>query len=229
MAEARQVAQGVYAIEGLKTGRAYLIDDRDGLTLIDTSSRGAGDGILAAIVQIGRRAEDLRTIVATHYHHDHTGNVEQLRERSGAELLVHSTDRSYVEGGTPWMNGRGLLGSMLDRRAPAQYALRVDRELRDGEVLPVAGGLRVVHAPGHTPGHIALYAPERDTLFAGDAFGNWFGLGLPFAPFTHDMDEAKRSIRRLAALEFDVALPGHGSPVLSRASEKLREWVGKWL
>jgi glyoxylase-like metal-dependent hydrolase (beta-lactamase superfamily II) len=96
-------------------------------------------------------------------------------------------------------------------------------------MIDAAGGLQVIHAPGHTPGHIALYAKERSTLFAGDAFFNTLGLNLPVPMSSHDMTQAKASIRRLSQLHFEHALPGHGAPVLSRASEKLGEWSQRWL
>lgn len=225
----QEIARGIYAIDGLKMGRSYLVEGEDGLALIDTSSKSASKGIFAAIESIGRRPEDLRTIVATHYHFDHTGNVSTLVERSGAQLCVHEDDVPYVEGRSPWMPSNGLIGSVLDKFAPEQFSLKVDRVLHDGDVLPLAGGLQVVHAPGHTPGHIALYAKERRTLFAGDALMNAAGLRLPMSVSSHDMEQARRSIHRLAELDFDIALPGHGAPILGRANEKVGEWARRWL
>jgi glyoxylase-like metal-dependent hydrolase (beta-lactamase superfamily II) len=225
----KEIGRGIYAIDGLKMGRSYLIEGHDGLALIDTSSKSASKGILAAIEAVGRRPEDLRTIVATHYHFDHTGNVETLIDRSGAELCVHADDAPYVDGRSPWQPSKGVIGPLLEKFAPAQFTLKVDRELRDGDVLPFAGGLRVVHAPGHTPGHIALYAKEHRTLFTGDALMNIGGLRLPMSTSSHDMEQAKRSVRRLVELDFDIALPGHGAPILGRANEKIAEWARRWL
>jgi glyoxylase-like metal-dependent hydrolase (beta-lactamase superfamily II) len=113
--------------------------------------------------------------------------------------------------------------------SPPPFALSIDRELVDGDVLPAAAGLEVIHAPGHTPGHIALYSRERRVMFSGDAFGNHLGLMLPISISTHDMPQAKRTIARLAQFDFDHALPGHGQPLLSRANEKLAQWSRKWL
>jgi glyoxylase-like metal-dependent hydrolase (beta-lactamase superfamily II) len=228
----REITNGIFAIEGLKMGRSYLVEDVGGLTLIDTSSPSATDGILAAITELGRHAEDLQTIVGTHYHYDHVGNAAALIERTGATLCVHEADVEYVEGRTPWKkSSTPLLGGTMDGMAPDQTSVVVNvaRILRDGDTIDAAGGLRVVHAPGHTPGHIALFAPERSTLFAGDAFFNAFGLNLPIAASSHDMEQAKASIRRLCALDFEHALPGHGAPILSRASEKIAEWSRRWL
>ncbi len=226
----RAITSGIFAIEGLKMGRAYLIEDAAGLTLIDTSSPSASAGILAAIAEIGRPPEDLHTIVGTHYHYDHVGNVAALVERTGAHFCVHEADVEYVEGRTPWRAvTTPVVGSTMTRMAPPQESLKIDRVLRDGDMVEAAGGLEVVHAPGHTPGHIALYARERGALFSGDAFMNVAGLQLPPAASTHDMTQAKASIRRLSELRFEYALPGHGQPVLSRASEKLGEWSRRWL
>jgi glyoxylase-like metal-dependent hydrolase (beta-lactamase superfamily II) len=228
----REITAGIFSIERLKMGRAYLIEDKAGLTLIDTSSPSASDRILAAIVGLGRRPDDLHTIVATHYHYDHIGNVAAIVERTGAAFCVHEADVEYVENRTPWPEvSVPLVGGMLAGMAPDQssLAIKVARVLRDGDMIDAAGGLQVIHAPGHTPGHIALYAKERSTLFAGDAFFNTFGLNLPIAMSSHDMQQAKASIRRLSELTFEHALPGHGAPVLSRASEKVAEWSRCWL
>lgn len=228
----REITSGIYAIEGLKMGRAYLIEDKAGVTLIDTSSPSATDRILRSIADLGHQPDDLHTIVGTHYHYDHVGNAAALVERTGATLCVHEADVEYVEGRTPWMkSSMPLLGGVMDGMTPEQssVAAKVARVLHDGDVIDAAGGLQVVHAPGHTPGHIALYAKERSTLFAGDAFFNTLGLNLPVAAASHDMAQAKSSIQRLSELDFEYALPGHGAPILSRASEKLAEWSRRWI
>jgi glyoxylase-like metal-dependent hydrolase (beta-lactamase superfamily II) len=223
----REVTDGIFAIGGLKVGRSYLIDDGGALALIDTSSPIATARILDAITAIGRRPEDLKTIVATHYHYDHTGNVATLVERTGARFVAHESDAPYIDGRKPW--GTVSVGPFeMTTPESRYYTLALDAELRTGDVLPIAGGLEVLHTPGHTPGSISLYGRARGVLFTGDAIGNYFGLQLmPFA--AHDVEEAKRSVRKLAALEYEIALPGHGHPIVSRASEKIAEWSKRWL
>ncbi|MDP9236005.1 MAG: MBL fold metallo-hydrolase [Chloroflexota bacterium] len=222
------IAPGILVLEGLKTGRSYLVEGEDGIALVDTSSADVSKRIVGAIEEAGHRTEDLRTIVATHYHSDHTGNVAALIEHSGAQLCVHADDAPYVDGRLPWMAARPPF-QILDQFGPKPFSLKVDRVLHDGDVLPFAGGARVLHAPGHTPGHIALYSKERRVLFAGDALMNIAGLRLPLSMSSHDMAAARASVHRLAELEFDIALPGHGAPIIGRASEKIAEWARKWL
>jgi glyoxylase-like metal-dependent hydrolase (beta-lactamase superfamily II) len=223
----REVTDGIFALGGLKMGRSYLIDDGGALALIDTSSPTAAARILDAITAIGRRPEDLKLIVATHYHHDHTGNVAMLVERTGARFVAHEADAPYIDGRKPW--GTVSVGPFeMTTPESRYYTLALDAELRTGDVLPIAGGLEVVHTPGHTPGSISLYGRARSVLFAGDALANNFGLQLlPFS--AHDPEEAKRSVRKLAALDYEIALPGHGSPIVSRASEKIGNWSKRWL
>jgi glyoxylase-like metal-dependent hydrolase (beta-lactamase superfamily II) len=222
------ILPGIYTIPGLKTGRSYLLEDRDGLTLIDTSTHGCATKILTAIEAIGRRPEELHTIVATHYHHDHTGNVALLRERTRARLYVHADDAPYVDGRRPWAEVHGWSSGLAQRFGPKPYQLKIDDELHEGDVIRAMGGLTVVHLPGHTPGNIGLYSREHSVAFTGDALMNVLGLRLPLAVSSHDMDQVKESVRKLARFDFEHALPGHGEPILGRASDKIAELASRW-
>ena len=190
-----QIAHGIHAIDGLKMGRSYIIEGNDGLALIDTSSKGASEGILGAIEAIGHHPEDLRMIVATHYHFDHTGNVETLIDRSGAQLCVHEADAPYVDGRCPWAPSNGLIGPLLDRFSARPFALKVDRILHDGDVLPFAGGLQIIHAPG---AHAGSYRALRE--------------GPPHAVRGRLTDEH----RRTASADVDIE-PRHGAGETVRA------------
>jgi glyoxylase-like metal-dependent hydrolase (beta-lactamase superfamily II) len=103
------------------------------------------------------------------------------------------------------------------RLAPAMRWLRrcpVDTILQDGDELPVLGGLRIVHTPGHTPGHIALHLPERGVVIGGDALQHRSGRVFPPSRIVSaDWPEALRSVRRLAALEFDTLALSHYPPL----------------
>jgi glyoxylase-like metal-dependent hydrolase (beta-lactamase superfamily II) len=81
--------------------------------------------------------------------------------------------------------------------------------------------------PGHTPGQIALFEPQRGILIAADALNNRGDkLGLPPAIATPHMDVAKDSIRKLAALKgVQVVCFGHGVPITQKASERLQTFA----
>lgn len=222
------IVPGVYAIPGLRMGRSYLVADRDGLMLVDSSSAGCSSRILQAIDAIGRRPEELHTIFATHYHHDHTGNVEALQRHTPAALAVHTEDAPYVDGRRQWELMHGALARLPFRPRPKRYALNVARELREGDVIDVAGGLEVIHLPGHTPGNSGLYSKALGIVFTGDALMNTLGLRQPLRVSTHDPEQARASVRKLAQYDFEHALPGHGHPILSRANDKIAEWAKDW-
>jgi glyoxylase-like metal-dependent hydrolase (beta-lactamase superfamily II) len=96
----------------------------------------------------------------------------------------------------------------------------VDERLADGQVLPVLGGLRVVATPGHTPGHISLYAPAVGVLFVGDSLvSERDGLRPSRGANTWDEAQALESVRLQAALGAHVVCPAHG-PVVNNAIGK---------
>ncbi len=177
---------------------------------------------------IGRRPEELHTIVATHYHHDHTGNVGRLRDQTPARLYVHAADAPFVDGRRPWREFHGPFARLARRLSPQPYHLRVDDELQEGDVVRSLGGLAVVHLPGHTPGNIGLWSRPLGVMFTGDALMNVMGLRLPLAASSHDMAQARDSLRKLARFGFEHALLGHGAPVLGRASEKIAALASRW-
>ncbi len=229
-----EIIAGVHTIDGLGVGRAYLYQEADRLTLIDTGLAGSAERIWRAIERIGRRQEDLRQIVITHHHRDHIGSLADVVERTKAQVLVHALDAPVVRGerAPPGATG-GRLWRLLYRLGPRQKPLqpaRVDRELSDRDEIDLDGGARVVHVPGHTMGSIALHVPARWLLFAGDAAVNALGLGRPagiFGVFNEDRAQVKASFRKLAALDFDVACFGHGPPLDRDASRAFRRLAEK--
>jgi glyoxylase-like metal-dependent hydrolase (beta-lactamase superfamily II) len=230
-----EIVPGVHAIENLGVGRAYLYQEADRLTLIDTGLAGRAERIFAAIEAIGRRPEDLRQIVITHCHNDHIGSLAVVVERTNAQVLVHALDAPVVRGDQPpaGANPRGawrIVTPLLSLFPQRIATTRVDRELRDGDEIDLDGGARVVHTPGHTPGSVALYLPSKRLLFTGDAAANAFGLGPPSGPFglfNDDHAQARESFRKLAQLDFDVACFGHGKPLDKDASLAFRRAAEK--
>jgi glyoxylase-like metal-dependent hydrolase (beta-lactamase superfamily II) len=105
----------------------------------------------------------------------------------------------------------------------------VDRTLQDGEIMAeVLAGLQTVYTPGHSPGHTSYWQAEKGILFSGDVIMRMTGnLSLPFAAFTPSMDENKRSIRRVIALEPRIACFGHGQPMIENTTANIRQFAQK--
>src|SRR5262249_41445988 len=170
-----------------------------------------------------RRPADVRHLLVTHAHPDHIGSLAAIRVATGAAVYCHPADAEVVttgrgirpltlsRGAISWLVWRLFIRPIL-RRPPQVEPAPVDHHLSDGQVLPIAGGLTVVHAPGHCAGQVALlWAAHGGVLLAADAAANVAGLRL--SPAYEHLDEGGRSLRRLAALDFRVACfgPGQGS------------------
>ena len=224
-----EIVPGVHTIDSLGMGRAYLAIDADRVTVIDTGLKGSAERVLRALEAAGRKAQDVRQIVITHHHGDHSGSLAELAERTGAQVAVHALDAPIVRGERlpPGPSSGGLLKPLLTRMARPAPAAHVNRELADGDEVDALDGIRVVHTPGHTPGSICLYCPKRRLLFVGDAAANTFGLRGPIGWFTEDAAQARESLRKLAALDFEAAFFGHGRPIDKDAVLRFRRFAEK--
>lgn len=210
-------------------GHAYLWDDPDGLTLIDTGPPGSAPLIAGAIRALARDPTELRHLVLTHWHQDHVGAAAEVAAWGEVTVSAHRADAPVIRGlstGRPpdlvdWE--RPLLEQALARlpAAPPE-PVRVDRELDDGDVLDFGGGAHAVAAPGHTPGSVAIYLPGPRVLFTGDAVARRQDGRVILGVFNTDPQQAAESLRRLAALDAEVACFGHGEPVTRGAAADLR-------
>lgn len=104
---------------------------------------------------------------------------------------------------------------------PPAPASRVDRELEDGDWLNFGGGTQVIAASGHTEGSVAFFVPRHRVLFTGDVVAGCDGAVM-LGVFNTDPEKAGETLRRLAALDVEIACFGHGAPITARASEALR-------
>jgi glyoxylase-like metal-dependent hydrolase (beta-lactamase superfamily II) len=83
------------------------------------------------------------------------------------------------------------------------------------------GPLEVLHAPGHSPGHLAAYWPERQALFAGDSLATWPTLAPGWPTFNLNERQHRATVRRLADFVPAVVGVGHGEPIRADAAEQV--------
>lgn len=215
------IHRGSERVHRLTVGVAnlYLVELDGSVTLIDAGPPWSPPGVLAALGRLGYRPEHLRAILLTHRHLDHVGGVAALAARTGAEVVIHEADAAAVEGRellTPARAGRGreLLERVMAFSDHRIFRFRpfAVRAARDGHLHHDA--LRLVHTPGHTPGHAAWLLERAGVVFAGDAAMNRRGrLGQPSSLFTLDGRAARDSQRRLAELGAELYAFGHGPPI----------------
>lgn len=242
--------------------QVYLIEGQP-LTLIDTgvSTPASRAALSAALDSLGYGLADVERVVVTHAHRDHFGFVEGLRE-AGADLecCVHEADAERVEryneilprriaGMTSLFVEHGVPEDLahvleMERREASRIDLaeavptRVDRRLVEGDRIAWKDwSLSVLHAPGHTPGHIVLEDEETGLLFSGDQV---MSQAIPYAENFHldgppevadplrrrprfrGLVEMRRSLRRLRRRPVRIVLPGFGM-ALGRAQRSIRD------
>jgi len=229
---AKEVVSGLYQLSNGGIN-AFLIDDGDrGLTLIDTGFPKHGDALAADIRTTGHEPSDLTHIIITHAHPDHLGNAKRFSGDT-TQIGLHPADSAIAEAGIihkTMVAGPGLMNGILFRlfipNKPAEFAaFTADLALHDGDTLDIAGGIEVIHTPGHTDGHVSLlWKRDRELLLTGDAAAN--AAGLNYMLGYKDVAVGKASLVKLAGRDFEAAVFGHGKPILSGASAKFAKKFG---
>jgi glyoxylase-like metal-dependent hydrolase (beta-lactamase superfamily II) len=220
-----QIAPGVHQVRMLG-GDAFLLEE-DRLTLIDAGTVGSRWLLERYLRRIGRRLDELDRIICTHGHPDHIGGVGELvRDRADLSVLIHPDDLAGLQ--RPLREAMATAESHGERRGRIiQYLTRTPADptpVEDDEVLPILGGLRVVHTPGHTPGSICLYLERHRILFTGDVLQVVRGqLTYASAFFSHDHAGARGSVERLAALDVETIALSHYPPWRTNANAALLE------
>ncbi len=230
------LAPGVFRIP--TAGRNFvnsfaLVQDDGSVTLVDTGLKRAPARIVAGLAAMGKHPHDVTRIVLTHVHPDHAGGAAEMSRRTGAPVLVHGGDHGWARSGAiTGSNDRTTrLGRLLARTGTSTIeAFEPGPPLQDGEVLPVSGGLRVVHTPGHSPGHVSLLVETTGTLITGDALFNFGFLGgarLSPSFLCSDFAMTERTAHRLGDLDYEVAGFTHGPEIRDRARETVRRLLAQ--
>jgi hydroxyacylglutathione hydrolase len=225
-----EILKGVQYVDG-SNANSYLIEEDDGtLTLIDASMQADGKRILEFITsKLNRKPSDVKTIVITHCHIDHIRGLAALKAATGGSVAVHEADADFVSGKARYPTPGGAMGFIFRLMSPffRPTPVEPDRRLKEGDII---GRLTVIHTPGHTPGSIALFDEQRKVLFVGDTARFLKGkLEGPPRQFTPHMDQARASIERMSALNFEVMLSGHGEPLKSSEAPHMMQELSKRL
>jgi glyoxylase-like metal-dependent hydrolase (beta-lactamase superfamily II) len=230
-----ELASGIHSLGHGKGGHvhAFLVDDGNELSLVDTLFENDARLVLAAIRELGRAPTDLKRIAITHGHRSHLGGLAALKRASGAKVYAHRWEADIVSGDRraqavsilPQQSLRLIpfqLGLWLNR--PKHVPCPVDELLDEGDAF---GPLQVLHAAGHSPGHLAFAWPERRFAIVGDAVATWPQLCPGWHAFNLNKRQHHATLQRLAKLEPAIVGVGHGDPITHRADQTLHELASK--
>ena len=204
------------ALTGEQNGRELTIhpsavETERGLLLVDVGLPGMLDELREALDDAEWGLGDVWGVVVTHQDGDHVGGLATLLDTVEADhghrpfVFAHPEAAPFVDGRREPLKGDGGRG---------YPPVTVDVEVPDGTTFQTAAGpMRIVHTPGHTPGHVSVYFPEERTLLAADALTVDDGLAGPPEGFTLDVRAATRSVGVLADLRLRRVLAYHGGSV----------------
>ena len=243
-----EITRHIHSIDGLEhpfpgVGIVpYIVEERpNDLTLIDTCFIAELPKLEAYIIDAGYSMKEIKRIIITHVHVDHTQAANEIKKRSGgqAKIYSHWADAGYLAHNPPYHGPptHQTIQDMLQRYgvrtedivkkfgSMEREAILVDGQLKDGDMVE---GLQVIHTPGHTPGHIALYSERHRIIFGADfLFKSVLGIDGLFIPsqVAIDPQTVALSARRISQIKFDKLLLAHqDSPLLEggqKAVEKL--------
>lgn len=215
-----EIAEGVWIVRGgfpMKTMNVYLVADNGGVTVFDAGIEDMTSVVAAA----GARLGGIKRVVLGHADADHRGSAPGLR----APVYCHEAERAAAESDETYRDywdlnklaphGRALLSRLLPVWDGG--AVEVAGTLKEGDDV---AGFRVIELPGHAPGLIGLFRESDRLALVSDCFytldpqtGIKGGARVPHPAFDQDVEQARDSIRKLAALEPSVAWAGHADPV----------------
>lgn len=245
------VAPGVWRLKDLFVN-VFLIQNREGTewVLVDTGLKSSAIKIKRFVLELFGSGSRPKAILMTHGHFDHRGSLLQLAKEWDVPVYCHHKERPYLTGQSAYPPadpavGGGLM-ALLSFTFPNQPINAEEhlRELPDDGTVPELADWKWIHTPGHTPGHVSLFRERDGVLIAGDALVTTMQesvvsvitqkkyVGGPPKYFTPDWSAAASSVRKLATLEPNVIVTGHGQAmygdVARRELHKLVRQFWKW-
>jgi len=230
---AQNVALLPISREGMGSLNLVLAWDDKSLVLIDAGLPGQTEDIVKAIEGEGFQAENLTHIIITHQDWDHIGCVRDLQKIApNLRVVSHVDEAPYIDGRTLPIKLATRL-TQYDTMTEEQRAgidrwkdmyenapITVHEQMQDGQVLPICGGIEIVHVPGHTPGHIGVYYKESQIIVVGDAANIKDGEVVGSNPVhTHNMKQAEESLGKIKSYDLNGIVAYHTGylPLQSKA------------
>lgn len=219
-------------IPDMRASNAYLRKAETGeLILIDSGMPGNAKKIAEYISTKSLDPKTLSFLLLTHSDIDHAGSIWELKQKftPEAKSAIHSEDAPRVAGQKKLKEVKGAMGALMGVMGPLMrfHTFQPDLILKDDDVV---GDLRTIYTPGHTQGSVCFYNEKEKILFSGDTLLVEGSGNAVFASksISYDLELTKKSVEsRLKDLDYEILLPGHGPPITSGASAKVRELLSR--
>jgi len=237
-----KISSGIYQIGAVKGGyvkagytKSFLLEDGEDIIVVDTLYDADAKLILDEIAALGKTPKNIKHILMTHGHRGHLGGLAALKRLSGAPIYGHAWEADIISGDRsrqepdffnmiPLKAWPIISVGRLTARWNKHEGVPVDQLIDDGDEI---GPIKVIHTPGHTPGHLAFYWPERKVLLSGDAFVTWPLITPGWRCTMLNEVQSWQSLDRMAALDVDIICPGHGDAIAHNGKEVLKALAEK--
>jgi glyoxylase-like metal-dependent hydrolase (beta-lactamase superfamily II) len=209
---------------------SYILVLPEAVFLVDAGMDSSGEDMLYALSSIGRSVDEVKAILLTHWHNDHSAGACEIQRLSGAKVYYHEKEAIYFTRKTASVGLRAKLSEMVPESGPLilikgllgsapARAVEATQFVNHNDL--IEGEFRVIETPGHTAGHVCYYYEPQKILFAGDALAAIGGQVRYMALLvTPDVDSARESMLQCLELPIDYLCPGHREPVIGNAQEE---------
>jgi len=196
---------------------SYLIQAEKGFIMVDAGISAKIDKVFGILKDKINHVSDIKLIIITHVHHDHVGSLKQLKERTGAQVLVHKSEVELLQKGvTKFPKGTNKFSTIIStlvnkifssmgKFEPVKPDITITKEY-DLSSFGIDG--KIIHTPGHTVGSISVILREGECL-VGDTMFN-ISPWTVFPIFANDTDKLKQSWKKINQYRCKSFYPGHG-------------------
>jgi len=228
-----QIAKNIYRLPTLGSfiNSYALINDDSSITLVDCGLKGSYKKLIKDLARIGKHPKDVANILLTHAHDDHVGGAAKMIEACEVKnVLMHEEDSHLPPiGKTPFRDDSRLSGKIMKLLPDKGYEpFEITKKLKDGEIINTAGGLKVIHTPGHTDGHISLLHLESETLITGDSIFNMTSrMTWALSGFCVNYKQSQETAKKFLDIDFKNACFTHGPEIRDLGKRRIKQFLSK--